>query len=621
MFRGGWDPEQFASLGSSFDEPDPFAPNSENESNTQTALDNYPDFLDGLYVGTEQAVADLGPGKTFDPLRTGNTAAQGKWGMDVSEINTGFETDLLGYFKDNNIPLTQVRDGVTYHLTVGDSHLNNVVHGRVSDGKWIDQGPVGTYSTVYQDTSGGSLWNKAIRTAAAIATSGVSEGAIAAGRGLTGETLHLNDYLAMASGGYNLGTGNAGLLSNTGAVGTGTGGIWDAPPTTIGGVPVSIGYATGANNIYEDAESDPYQTVIDIVNSAGDFIDITGGAPNQDTYPQDPPEYDLAVEPIVYEPPVIPPPPTEDADDGGAGSGADTGGTGTGGDVGGVDGGTVGEGDSNTGGSPSDDVLLRQVYEAVLAGELSIEDYIKMGGRFADELRRGVPLEEAQGPYEEPIIDDGEPVSLDSNGEPTDPNADFIQPVDFFEDPFDPAFEGGSGGSGDTGGGTTTGGGDGSGGGTGSGAGGGEGTGSTTGGSTGGGDTGGGTGAGDGTGGGSGDGGEVGDSTGGGDGTGTGDGSGDGTGSGDGSGDGDGDGDGSGIGIGSSGMLSPQRTTDDLFFKELFQMNTQARDTQQIVRAGQPLQTFQQRQRQLQPVDRPRLGMLTDPELLKRYKY
>ena len=89
----------------------------------------------------------------------------------------------------------------------------------------------------------------------------------------------------------------------------------------------------------------------------------------------------------------------------------------------------------------------------------------------------------------------------------------------------------------------------------------------------------------------------------------------------DGSGDGTGDGDGSGVGIGSSGMLNPQRTTDDLFFKELFQMNTQARDTQQIVRAGQPLQTFQQRQRQLQPVDRPRLGMLTDPELLKRYKY
>ena len=267
MFNLGWDAERFASLGSSFDEPDPFAPtpvapapkklpsapeivkasvtpkqerviakgpafvapvtqtrnqgtnfpsvdleaikatqDATPKPDTQAALEDFPSFLDSLYVGTEQAVADLGVGQTFDPLRTGNTAAQGKYGMAVSDINTGFETDVTGYIKDNDIPLTKEINGKTYHLTVGKS-LNDLVHGRVSDGIWIEQGPVGTYSTVYQDTStsfGNSLLNNPVlRAAAAVATGGVSEGVIAAGRGLAGETLHAGDWLSMATVGLN----------------------------------------------------------------------------------------------------------------------------------------------------------------------------------------------------------------------------------------------------------------------------------------------------------------------------------------------------------------------------------------------------------------------------------
>ena len=197
MFRGGWDPEQFASLGSSFDEPDPFAPNLENESNTQTALEGLPSFLDSLYVGTEQAVADLGVGQTFDPLRTGNTEAQGKWGMAVSDINTGFETDVTGYIKDNDIPLTKEIDGKTYHLTVGKG-LNNLVHGRVSDGIWIEQGPVGTYSTVYQDTSTSFADNLINNPVTSIAASLVPFGQVAltAAKAANGQTLHGTDYLS-----------------------------------------------------------------------------------------------------------------------------------------------------------------------------------------------------------------------------------------------------------------------------------------------------------------------------------------------------------------------------------------------------------------------------------------
>ena len=122
--------------------------------------------------------------------------------------NTAAKDALTSYVKDNNMPLTQVRDGVTYHLTGGSETFNDMLHGRVRDGIWQDQGPVGTYSTVYVDTSQSMfqelLNNPVLRVGAAIATGGVSEGVISAGRGLAGETLHASDWLSIGTAGLTM---------------------------------------------------------------------------------------------------------------------------------------------------------------------------------------------------------------------------------------------------------------------------------------------------------------------------------------------------------------------------------------------------------------------------------
>jgi len=614
MFNFGFDPEQFASLGSSFDEPDPFAPVSSEKAPVKQTATDIVDFANNLQNTRQTARDELGAG-SYDAndwaqiaMATPEMEENYRWGTESTKIWNNYQDDFRAYVEDNDIPLTQERDGVTYYLTTDQEGRNdrelggnydNFLHGRVSDGVWIDQGPAGTYSTRYVDTStsfGNSLLeNPVLRAAAAIATNGISEGVIAAGRGLTGETLHLNDYASMAMAGYNYGQGNTGFLDGAfkPTAPTTPAGLFDVTGSALGTAAEGMSYLDAANLAYQGYNiTDEYQTAQDEEDKAkADAIQAAIDLSDKiETEPVGkPPPIDAG--PIT--PPVIPPPPTEDADDGGAGGSADTGGTGTGGDVGGAEGGTVDDGGGNTSGGvatkPSDPVEPdpngRFEYDPTQFEDTFGDTWNNATFETLDANNDGIVTDAELDAYERSLENDADPVLIGGTGGGVD-----------------------TGGSEDTGGGTTTGGGDGSGGDTGSGAGGGDGTGSTTGGSTGG-----GTGAGDGTGGGSGDGS--------GDGTGTGDGTGDGTGSGDGSGDGDGDGDGSGVGIGSSGMLSPQRTTDDLFFKELFQMNTQARDTQQIVRAGQPLQTFQQQQRQLQPVNRPRLGMLTDPELLKRYKY
>ena len=75
-----------------------------------------------------------------------------------------------------------------------------MLHGLASDGgTWEEQGPEGTYSTVYVPPLGMfEDINPLVRAALAVATGGVSEGFMAASKGLMGETLHLSDYAAMA---------------------------------------------------------------------------------------------------------------------------------------------------------------------------------------------------------------------------------------------------------------------------------------------------------------------------------------------------------------------------------------------------------------------------------------
>jgi len=248
MFNFSFDPEQFASLGSSFNEPDPFAPTPvaptapkklpvapeiakepvavvqpmpvSTSSVTFSGLPSNEDisFSSGdVYETPNKALG--GFAGFIGNLESQRRDTNNKYGLtrfDPSDYvraglsgprdlgNTAAKDSLTSYVKDNNMPLTQVRDGVTYHLTGGSETFNDMLHGRSGqDGIWQDQGPVGTYSTVYVDTSQSMfqevLNNPALRIAAAIATGGTSEAVISAGKGLAGETLHAGDWLSMAT--------------------------------------------------------------------------------------------------------------------------------------------------------------------------------------------------------------------------------------------------------------------------------------------------------------------------------------------------------------------------------------------------------------------------------------
>ena len=221
----GWDPEQFSSLGSSFDEPDPFAPTpveptaivkpsvaSEKEPVKQTSTDIV-NFANNLQNTRQTARDELGAG-SYDPndwaqiaMATPEMEENYRWGTENTKIWDNYQEDFKSYVEDNDIPLTQVRDGVTYYLTTDQEGRNdrelggnydNFLHGRVSDGVWIDQGPAGTYSTRYVDTSmsaaTGLLNNPAISIAASFVPFG--QVALTAARAANGQTLHGTDYLS-----------------------------------------------------------------------------------------------------------------------------------------------------------------------------------------------------------------------------------------------------------------------------------------------------------------------------------------------------------------------------------------------------------------------------------------
>jgi hypothetical protein len=250
-----------------------------------------------------------------------------------------------------------------------------------------------------------------------------------------------------------------------------------------------------------------------------------------------------------------------------------------------------------------DDILLRQVYEAVLAGEIPLDEYIRMGGIFVDELRQGIPANEVYDPVVEPELPPA--AELDETGEPTeedtvifpapifeedpavidiigditeDTTAPVIDPIDTIADPIDTAQPLPVDTVTDT---VTD---------------------SVT-------DV-------------------ISDVIGTGDGTGTGEG----TGTGDGSGTGDGTGDGTGTGL---GFGSATRTTDSLF-GDMLQLETQIGSTQERLKPFSlapvpsimrydvppvdPIQQFLQQQEALRLRNKPQ-GMLTNAEILKRFPY
>ena len=348
----------------------------------------------------------------------------------------------------------------------------------------------------------------------------------------------------------------------------------------------------------------------DPVITIGEDVFETGVTPETPPTPAPVITPEIVTEPIVADPieVVIPPPviPTEDESE--AGGGAD----------GGADSGSAGAGISAEGeGTPEENPIFRQVYEAVLAEtdadvrEGMLEDYIRMGGIFVDELRRNVPADDVYGPAttetaptaEELAAEAAEATETGEEEEDTDP----LTFLDIFAETTDddtiglptdttvdtgttttttttttptgttPATDATSGTPSDT---TPV-----------------DGTTGTT-------DAAGTTGT---TG-----------TTGTGDGTGDGDGTDDGTGTGDGDGDGDGNGNGNGSGRGSGsgigtgvGAASGTRTTDSLF-GDMLKLETQVGSTQELVPfslAPVPeLMPFQyQEQRPLQQFTQPRM--------------
>ena len=364
-------------------------------------------------------------------------------------------------------------------------------------------------------------------------------------------------------------------------------------------------------NLLEDTVDNPEDvfsdttTGIEIVNEIVDtiitddedeIVPITGVPPDMPETIVDLEQPELDIEPIVADPiEVVIPPPTIPKDEEGGGGGAE-------------------------GGQPApepveptepvepvegtfDDILLRQVYEAVLAGELPLDEYIRMGGTFVDELRQGMPASEVYDPVVEPELPPA--AELDERGEPVEeddtviiPDLVFeedpdvidiisditedtvdpvIDPIDTIADPVDTTQPSPV----DTVTDVVT-------------------------------DT-------------------ISEGEGTGDGTGTGDGAGTGDGTGEGSGDGQGTGRGSGTGV---GVGSGTRTTDSLF-GDMLQLETQVGSTQELMpfsvmptpeltvyRVPQvnPLEQFLQQQQQEAFQARPD-GMLTNAELLKRYPY
>jgi len=265
MFNFGFDPEQFASLGSSFDEPDPFSPtpvasiapiapiaeqpitqkqaaaNSQaladkqkaeglweagqkgvgsgvsshklpNQSEitydsgsvygtTEEALGNFSSFLGGLDTQYKDTTNKYGL-MQFDPSDYVRSGLSGPRALGTNASKDALNT----YVKDNNIPLTQERDGVTYHLTGGNDRNNDALHGMVSDGIWQDQGAVGTYSTVYIDTSTSMFQDIINNPVVNIAANFIPGGTLAltAAKAASGQTLHGMDYASAALSGFEL---------------------------------------------------------------------------------------------------------------------------------------------------------------------------------------------------------------------------------------------------------------------------------------------------------------------------------------------------------------------------------------------------------------------------------
>ncbi len=118
------------------------------------------------------------------------------------------QADIVkNYLEESGTPLyRELEDGTRLYLTTGTSaHFDMDEFGQ-GEGKWRQAGDVGTYSTYWEPKPKrsffeGMLANPIFRTGLALATGGLSEGYIQAGRALTGEDLNSEDWGSMITGG------------------------------------------------------------------------------------------------------------------------------------------------------------------------------------------------------------------------------------------------------------------------------------------------------------------------------------------------------------------------------------------------------------------------------------
>ena len=113
---------------------------------------------------------------------------------------------IKDYLEQEDIPLyKELEDGTRLYLTTGTAAHMNSDSDAAKDGKWIQAGDVGTYSTYWEPKPKrsfleGMISNPIFRTALAAATGGTSEVLIQAGRAISGEDLNSADWASMITG-------------------------------------------------------------------------------------------------------------------------------------------------------------------------------------------------------------------------------------------------------------------------------------------------------------------------------------------------------------------------------------------------------------------------------------
>ena len=165
--------------------------------NPDLAFTNYLDTFNQTQAQREQTDSVYNY-NNYDP---GDFARMGFAGpTDVGDKAQG--TKLAEYVINNEIPLTQERDGVVYYFTPGNMNANNQIHGNAGQGEeWVVLGQPGTYSTIKQPRE--SAFNNPLVNilSAFVPAVGLVNTAM---RAATGETLHAADYASAITSGLQI---------------------------------------------------------------------------------------------------------------------------------------------------------------------------------------------------------------------------------------------------------------------------------------------------------------------------------------------------------------------------------------------------------------------------------